>query len=48
MAKYHHGDRVDRKPLGGSGAETSVGSRGKGPGGGQGAKPPEVDNISVK
>jgi hypothetical protein len=34
------GERVEREPTGGLGAEPPVGSRGFAPGGGQGGKPP--------
>jgi hypothetical protein len=37
-----------RGHIGGLGAEPPVGSRGKAPGGGQGAKPPEADDIFKK
>jgi hypothetical protein len=41
-----HGERVEREPTGGLGAEFPVGSRGKAPGGGSGGRsPPEVDDI---
>jgi hypothetical protein len=39
MAKYPHGERVEREPVRGLGAEPPVGSRGKAPGGGQGRSP---------
>jgi hypothetical protein len=44
-ANSHHGERGSASLYGGLGAWPPVGSRGKAPGGGQGALPPEVDEI---
>jgi hypothetical protein len=43
-----HGERAEREPIGGLGAEPPVGSRGKAPGGGSGGRsPPEADDIFI-
>jgi hypothetical protein len=40
------GERVEREPTGGLGAEPPVGSRGKAPGGGSGGlRPPEAGDL---
>jgi hypothetical protein len=47
MAKYPHGERVEREPVWGSGARAPSGVHGQSPWG-SGAKPPEANSIFVK